>query len=117
HNGLVPLQQEMRIVTDYLEIEQARFGARLRFSLDIDARLGEVPVPPLSVQTLVENCVKFAAAPSRKGAQIEIRAVSEGERVRIEVTDDGPGFAAAEIPAGHGLDNLCSRLGVLFGDP
>jgi two-component system, LytTR family, sensor histidine kinase AlgZ len=116
HSGLVPLQQEMKVVTDYLEIEQARFGARLRFSLDIDDRLSAVRVPPLSVQTLVENCVKHAVVPSRKGAEIRVRAVCDGGRMRIEVADDGPGFAATEVPAGHGLDNLRSRLTLLFGE-
>jgi two-component system, LytTR family, sensor histidine kinase AlgZ len=115
--GLVPLYQEMKIVTDYLAIEQARFGQRLQFSLDVDDRLRETRVPPLSVQTLVENCVKYAVDTSRKGAEIQIRVVSDGDRVRIEVADTGQGFSSADLPAGHGLDNLGGRLMVLFGDP
>jgi two-component system, LytTR family, sensor histidine kinase AlgZ len=115
--GLVPLQQEMKIVADYLAIEQARFGARLQFSLDIDERLGETQTPPLSVQTLVENCVKYAVDPRREGARIEIRAVAASGGVLIEVSDNGPGFAAVSMPAGHGLDNLRGRLGALFADP
>ena len=115
--GLVPLHQEMKIVTDYLAIEQARFGQRLRFSLDVDDRLRETRVSPLSVQTLVENCVNYAVDASRKGAEIQIRVVSDGDRARIEVADTGQGFSFADLPAGHGLDDLRGRLMVLFGDP
>jgi two-component system, LytTR family, sensor histidine kinase AlgZ len=115
--GLVPLQQEMKIVTDYLGIEQARFGQRLRFTLDIDDHVRETQVPPFAVQTLVENCVKHAVDTSRKGAEIKIRAVLEGGSASIEVADNGPGFSSTDLPAGHGLDNLRSRLTVLFGDP
>ena len=115
--GLVPLEQEMKIATDYLGIEQARFGERLRFSLDVDDRLSNTRVPPLSVQTLVENSVKYAVDASRKGAEIRIRAISTGDRVNIEVADSGPGFAFADLPPGRGIDNLRSRLTVLFGDP
>ena len=107
----------MKIATDYLGIEQARFGERLRFSLDVDDRLSNTRVPPLSVQTLVENSVKYAVDASRKGAEIRIRAISTGDRVNIEVADSGPGFAFADLPPGRGIDNLRSRLTVLFGDP
>jgi two-component system, LytTR family, sensor histidine kinase AlgZ len=115
--GLVPLEQEMKIVRDYLDIEQARFGGRLRYTLDVSPEAGESDVPPLSVQTLVENSVKYAVAPARDGAEIRIRALSERDSVHIEVADTGAGFSMADITAGHGLDNLRGRLAVLFGDP
>ena len=53
--GVVALDQEMKIVRDYLEIEQARLGNRLRYSLETSGTLDELRVPPLSVQTLVET--------------------------------------------------------------
>lgn len=115
--GLVLLEQELKVATDYLTIEQARFGPRLQFSLAVDDRLRATRVPPLSVQTLVENCVKHAVDASRKGTEIRVRAVPDGDRVRIEVTDTGPGFSSTDLRADHGLDNLRSRLAVLFGDP
>ncbi len=114
--GLVPLSQEMRIVADYLEIERVRFGERLRFTLDIPAELEEVPVPPLAVQTLVENSVKYAVSPRLEGALIEVQAEKDGGRVRLSVADDGPGFEGTLLPAGHGLENLAARLETLFGD-
>src|ERR1700733_7255084 len=54
-SGLVPLASELKIVGDYLEIERARFGNRLRYQIDVPADLNESRVPPLSLQTLVEN--------------------------------------------------------------
>lgn len=116
HNGrLVPMEQEIRIVGDYLEIERARFGDRLQYAVDVDADLYEVLVPPFAVQTLVENSVKFAVAPDRKGGKIRVRAWRDAGRVRVEVADTGPGFSADTIPAGHGLDVLQDRLALTFG--
>src|ERR1051326_3131243 len=56
--GLVSLRQELRIVEDYLEIEKTRFGERLRYSIDIPEDLCDFDVPPLALQTLVENSIK-----------------------------------------------------------
>jgi LytS/YehU family sensor histidine kinase len=116
HSGLVPLSREMKIVTDYLEIERARFGDRLHYRLDIAPEAGDAKVPPLAVQTLVENSVKFAVAPSRAGGDIRIAGVRENGLLRVEVSDDGPSFNLDSAPAGHGLDNLRGRLSTLFGD-
>ena len=110
----VPLRQEMRVVGDYLEIERTRFGERLRYTLDVPAGLGDAEVPPFAVQTLVENSVKHAVAPSRTGGEIGIMMRVAGERLELEVSDDGPGFDDQAIPAGHSLENLRDRLAVLF---
>lgn len=111
----VPLDRELKIVTDYLEIEKARFGDKLRYSIDVPAELQAIEVPPLAVQTLVENSLKHAVAARREGGEVRITARAAGERVKIEVRDDGPGFSGS-ISAGHGLDNLQSRLAALFDD-
>jgi sensor histidine kinase YesM len=114
---LVPLHREMKIAQDYLEIERARFGSRLRFTIEVNGDLVDKQIPPLAVQTLVENSVKHAVGPARDGADIRIRVFADGAGVRVEVADTGTGFSAADLPAGHGLDILCKRLTVLFGDP
>jgi sensor histidine kinase YesM len=111
----VALRQEMKIVVDYLEIEKARYGERLRFQIDIPPELEPVAVPPLSIQTLVENSVKHAVSTQRGGATIEVRVVTLGEFVRLEVSDDGPGFTHDSVVGGHGLDTLQARLNALFG--
>jgi sensor histidine kinase YesM len=113
-HGLVPVAQEMKIVSDYLEIEQARLGPRLRFTIDSSAVLDQARVPPLSVQTLVENSVKYAIAPDRQGGEIRVRAHQANGDLHIDVADSGPGFSLETVPAGHGLDNLRNRLAMLF---
>jgi two-component system sensor histidine kinase AlgZ len=113
--GLVDLAREIEIVEDYLEIEQARLRDRLKYRLDAGAALSGVRVPPLSIQTLVENSIKHAIAPDRKGGQILVKAERRNGQLRVEVSDTGAGFSLEAAPPGHGLDNLRKRLETLFG--
>jgi signal transduction histidine kinase len=115
HTRVVALREEMRIVTDYLEIERARFGERLMYELDVPADLEAHEVPAFAIQTLVENSVKYAVSPRVQGARIVVK-VRAGDRLVIEVRDDGPGFSGSPWLAGHGLDNLRARLAALYGD-
>jgi two-component system, LytTR family, sensor histidine kinase AlgZ len=115
-SGLVPLASELKIVADYLEIERARFGERLRYQIDVPSELNESRIPPLSLQTLVENSVKHAIAPDRAGGEIRITGAGEDGLCRVQVSDSGPAFQLESAPSGHGLDNLKDRLSTLFGD-
>ena len=115
-SGLVPLASELKIVADYLDIERARFGERLRYQIDVPADLNESRIPPLSLQTLVENSVKHAISQDRAGGEIRITGACAGGLCRVEVSDSGPEFQLEAAPAGHGLDNLKDRLSALFGD-
>lgn len=116
HASLVPLAQELKVVRDYLEIESTRFGTRLRFEITVPDTLGNCKIPPLALQTLVENSVKHVVAQRPEGANIEITGAQEAGLVHLEVRDDGPGFSLASISPEHGLGNLSARLGLLFGD-
>jgi sensor histidine kinase YesM len=110
----IPLRDELRITADYLDIEKTRFGERLAYTIDVSAELLDVAVPPLSIQTLVENSIKHSIAPRRTGGTIRVSAHESNGTVAIETSDDGPGFTWTEAPAGHGLDNLKSRLQAIF---
>jgi sensor histidine kinase YesM len=112
----VPLADEVKIVADYLEIGRARFGERLRFAIEIPESLSRVEVPPFCLQTLVENSVKYAVSTKRSGAELRVEAEADGQSIKLSVSDDGPGFTADAIRAGHGLDNLQARLSALYGD-
>jgi len=112
---LIPLREELAMVESYLDIERVRFGDKLRGSVDVATELQDTEVPPMSVQSLVENAVKHGITPQSQGGECLIAASVEGESLRIEVRDTGPGFDLAAIPAGHGLDNLVERLEALFG--
>jgi sensor histidine kinase YesM len=113
-HGLVPLAQEMKIVGDYLEIEQARLGGRLRFAVASSGDLEAARVPPLAVQTLVENSIKFAIAPDRHGGEIRVHVRHANGAIHIDVSDTGPGFTLDAAAPGHGLDNLRNRLAMLY---
>jgi LytS/YehU family sensor histidine kinase len=113
---LVPLEQELRIVRAYLDIERVRFGDRLRYDVELGDDVASAMVPRMALQTLVENSVKYAVSPRREGGAIRVSAAAAGGRVRVAVEDDGPGFDAARRPEGHGLALLDARLALLFGD-
>lgn len=113
---LVPLEQEMKVVTDYLEIERTRFGERLKYEIDLPGEWDGVLVPPLSLQTLVENSVKHAIAPRPKGGTIRVIGRADDSSLELQVWDDGPGFRNGSFPKGHGLDNLKSRLEAVYGE-
>jgi sensor histidine kinase YesM len=114
-SGLVPLSQELKIVRDYLEIERTRFGARLRYEIAVPGALDAVRVPPLAIQSLVENCVKHVVSQRPQGATIQVTGSKTSSAVQIEVIDDGPGFSLDAIAPEHGLGNLIARLELLFG--
>jgi sensor histidine kinase YesM len=114
--GLVSLERELKIVRDYLEIEKARFAERLRYEISIPSDLMSAEVPPLSIQTLVENSIKYAVTSRRQGATVQVKAAAADGILTLEVADNGPGFADLQLPMGHGLSNLQERLTVLFGD-
>jgi len=115
-SGLVPLSQELKVVRDYLEIEKTRFGARLNYDIAIPEALQDVKVPPLALQSLVENAVKHVVAQRAQGVAIQVAASKDSNRIRLEVLDDGPGFSLDAITPEHGLGNLIARLELLFGD-
>jgi sensor histidine kinase YesM len=114
HSGLAPLRQEIKIVRDYLEIEQTRFGPRLRYEIAIPEALRDMSVPPLALQSLVENSVKHVVSERSQGATIQINGSKVSGRILLEVIDDGPGFSLDAITPEHGLGNLVARLELLF---
>jgi two-component system, LytTR family, sensor histidine kinase AlgZ len=112
---VVTIDQELKLVTDYLQIQCLRLGSRVRYQLDVPADTAGT-IPPFSLQTLVENSVKHVAGQRAEGVSIRIAARREAARVVIEVSDDGPGFDPDAMRAGHGLDVLQRRLRGVFGD-
>lgn len=113
---LIPLREELTMVANYLAIEKARFGDKLRCSVEEVQAVGQDhPVPPMAVQSLVENAVKHGIMVRGEG-DIFVNVTPSEAGLRVEVRDTGPGFDLTAVPAGHGLDNLVERLQALFGD-
>ena len=115
NHSLIPLRQEIAMVESYADIERVRFGDKLRCSVNVPPELQETKVPPLSVQSLVENAVKHGITPQPNGGEFQVTARAANDVVYIEVRDSGPGFDFAAIPGGHGLDKLVQRLDALYG--
>jgi sensor histidine kinase YesM len=116
HNSLVPLAQELKIVRDYLEIESTRFGQRLRFEISIPESLRDLKVPPLALQTLVENSIKHVVGQRSQPSSICVEGAQRDGWCELTVSDNGPGFSLAEVSPDHGLGNLVGRLELLYGD-
>jgi signal transduction histidine kinase len=114
----VTLDDELRTVEDYLALEQIRHENRLRVRWDLteEARCRALPVPPMLLQTLVENAVKYGISPRREGGELTISARCDGAALRIRVTNPGELAASAGASTGLGLRNAADRLKMLFGD-
>lgn len=113
----VPLADEWQAVQTYLAIEAIRFEARLRVTLALDAGLGTVRIPPMALQTLVENAVKHGVEPNLDGSAIAISARrSSGNRGGVTITVANTG--ALRAPSGSprtGLANARQRLALALG--
>lgn len=112
----VALERELAIARDYLEVQAARFGARLRWSVDVAPDAAAARVPPLIVQPLVENAVLHGVASRTEGGEVEIRARRVGDLVRIDVRDDGPGpEGSSHAGTRTSIADLTTRLSLLYG--
>jgi signal transduction histidine kinase len=115
HHPLISLDEELGMVRGYLEIEQMRLGDRLTWQVDADGAASSVKVLSQCVLTLVENAIKHAISTRRAGGSVTVSARIENELLRLEVADDGSGFAGTNLPPGHGLNLLRERLLQVYG--
>ena len=112
----VPLRQEFAMVQDFLAIQQARFGERLTTEVHLADDVATVEVPPLLLQPLVENAVLHGLG-QRAGGHVTVKAWRDGARVRIDVTDDGPGPGESKHRGSQtSVRDLSERLKLTFGE-
>jgi hypothetical protein len=114
----VPLSEELAMVRDYLAIEEARFGDRVKSRLTAEDAALACLVPPLLLQPIVENAVKHGLSPSASGGTVWVDARIDGDRLVLLVRDDGAGPAGLQSTSGTGtgLANVRERLAFLYGD-
>ncbi len=107
---LVSMEDEISLVSTYLEIEKIRFGERLRVQIEIEPEVRECMLPAFVVQTLIENCIKHGIAKIIKKGIVSIDAYLEEGDMICEIYDNGPGIESERIEKGTGLNNILSRL-------
>jgi two-component sensor histidine kinase len=115
----VSLRQELEFVDSYLEIQQTRFGERLQIRREMDPEVMGALVPPLILQPLVENAIRYGIEPRETGGTVTLRAMRAGEVLRLQISDDGEGFQGGQWLSsryGIGLSNTKARLQELYGD-
>ena len=113
---LAVVSAELEAQRKYLEIEQTRFGDKLKVRFDIEAGVENARLPSLILQPILENAIKYAITPNADGGSITVRAYRDGSLLRVNVEDDGPGIA--ETPRrrrGVGLANARERLTLIYG--
>lgn len=115
----VSLREELEFLRRYLEIEQMRFGERLKVDIRVDPELLELKVPSFILQPLVENSIRYAVGSRNTGGLIKISAGRRNGRLTLSVKDDGPGLTVDSGMTGSegvGLQNTRARLQQLYGD-
>jgi two-component system, LytTR family, sensor kinase len=118
HRSQVTLAEEVEYLQRYVDIQQVRFGERLRVSVDIPADLLGAQVPNLLLQPLVENAIKHGVATRVVGGNVRVTGARRDSNVYLSVYNDGPSFPDdwQTNRAGVGLANLRTRLQILHGD-
>lgn len=114
----VSLEEEVRFLRAYLDIETARFGERLRHHWSLDAVVGRIPIVPMLLQPLVENAVHHGIAPAIEGGDVWIEAKLHKGQLVLQVEDSGVGISARPSQPGFGvgLNNVRDRLCRCYGE-
>lgn len=112
----VSLERELTLLAPYIDIQRMRFGERLRYREEIAPEVRAALVPALILQPLVENAVQHGVSRRPEGATIVLRVERSGDRLDLEVEDDGPGLTPEPSVTGIGLANTRARLAQLYPD-
>lgn len=107
--------EEVEYLSAYLAVEKERWGDRLDVTWEIAPETRRLPLPPMTLQPLVENALKHGLGGRLEGGRLGISTELSGEALRLTVTDDGAGLPA-RWSEGTGLGNLRRRLATLYGD-
>lgn len=112
---LISVEKELQIVKDYLEIEKARYEERLQVEYLLDANTKRLQIPPLMLQTIVENCIKHGIAKIPEGGKIKISTEVNEHSGDIIIVNAGRFDPDAKTDSSLGLENTRNRLSLSFG--
>lgn len=113
---LISFDEEMTTVKNYLALESIRYEERLRVKIDIDDKVNHVKIPPMMLQTLVENGIKHGISTLKNGGDITINANVDSEQLTIQIRNTGKYVSGKTNGTGYGLLNTKKRLELIYGE-
>ncbi|MEM6734699.1 MAG: histidine kinase [Bacteroidota bacterium] len=113
---LVPFSEELKTAMDYLALESIRYEERLITKFDIDRNSGRFMVPPLMLQTLVENGIKHGISNLKEGGEISISTKVKSKHLLLKIRNSGQLSKFYDEGKGLGIENTKKRLNLIFGE-
>ena len=124
---IVTLARELKVVQDYMYIQQMRFGSRILYSCDLKVDAEQAMIPAFTLQPVVENAMVHGLSKKEQGGRVHIRIWEQGNRLVISVADTGLGMSEerlAEVTEamkerrtsriGIGLGNIYKRIHMMY---
>lgn len=115
-NKVIPFEEELRIVNDYLALEGIRYEERLKTSVTTDPQSKFFQVPPLMIQTLIENGIKHGISKLVEGGILELETTVEKDNLIVKIRNSGQLKDDQNSDSGFGIKNTLQRLQLLYGD-
>jgi len=113
----VPLEEEMQAIEDYLALEKIRFEERLKYEVKVDPKSGRIEIPPMMIQTLVENGIKHGITKRTEGGKISIETTLANSKLFIKIKNTGQiDSEALKLSSGFGINNTKHRLSLIYGE-
>ena len=116
-NRLTSFTDEMKTVQDYLELESIRFEERLEVDIKLHPNSDQFQIPPLMIQTLVENSIKHGISNLKEGGIVQIKTEVDGLYMTITIKNSGQYVNGQDYKqSGYGIENTKQRLRLIYGD-
>ena len=116
-NEVVPLDEEMQTVADYLALETIRLEERIKYKITVDPKSSKIEIPPMMIQTLVENGIKHGIAKRTSGGEIFVSTKLENSNLYINIKNSGQiDDDLLKQSNGFGISNTKQRLSLIYGD-
>jgi two-component system, LytTR family, sensor kinase len=116
---VIPLEEELNLVKDYLDLEHSRFEERLNITYNIDVKTLKLTIPPMMLQTLVENSIKHGISKLTEGGIVSLTATTDSDNLYIEIVNSGtyePTTNHKPDSTGFGLSGTTQRLELLYAE-